>query len=107
MIGSMPLLDSVEEVSVLSTSHSASKPAPGNRYFSRLISDPNVPWNLTTIAALLMLVLFWAVRMYTTWATWGDLSIDSGRELYVPAVLLEGKMLYRDIWYLYGPAGPY
>jgi hypothetical protein len=45
--------------------------------------------------------------MFSTWATWGDLTIDCGREMYVPAVLSEGKMLYRDVWYLYGPAGPY
>ena len=45
--------------------------------------------------------------MFSSWATWGNLTIDSGREMYVPAVLSEGKMLYRDVWYLYGPAAPY
>jgi len=27
--------------------------------------------------------------------------------MYVPKVLAEGKVLYRDIWYLYGPVAPY
>lgn len=45
--------------------------------------------------------------MATTWASWGDLTVDCGREMYVPWMLSEGKMLYRDVWYLYGPAAPY
>ena len=56
---------------------------------------------------ILLLTLIAAIRMYSTWATWGDLSIDAGHETYVPAVLAEGKMLYRDVWYHYGPAAPY
>jgi len=27
--------------------------------------------------------------------------------MYVPVALLKGKMLYRDVWYLYGPLAPY
>jgi hypothetical protein len=54
-----------------------------------------------------MLTVLWAVKVYTTWAAWGDLTIDSGHEMYVPALLAEGKMLYRDVWFLYGPAAPY
>lgn len=45
--------------------------------------------------------------MYGTWETWGWLTADCGREMYVPTVLSEGKTLYRDIWYLYGPLAPY
>ena len=56
------------------------------------------------IAALTALTAF---QMYSTWATWGDLSIDAGHEMYVPWVLSEGQMLYRDVWYHYGPAGVY
>ncbi len=33
----------------------------------------------------------------------GDFQIDNGRELYVPVSILHGKLLYRDIWYMYGP----
>lgn len=42
-----------------------------------------------------------------TWLKWGDLIIDIGREMYVPLELISGKMLYRDIFYLYGPFSPY
>jgi hypothetical protein len=64
-------------------------------------------WTAATILALLALALFWALKLYTTWAAWGNLTIDSGREMYVPAVLAKEKTLYRDVWYLYGPAAPY
>src|SRR5262245_39915064 len=53
------------------------------------------------IGALAFLTAF---QMYSTWATWGNLSIDAGHETYVPWVLSEGQMLYRDVWYHYGPA---
>src|SRR5207253_7024486 len=42
-----------------------------------------------------------------TWGHWGDLDIDSGREMYVPAAIAGGKVLYRDLWYPYGPVAPY
>ncbi len=76
-------------------------------YFLQLSSGREVRWNTTTVAAFLSLIVFWVYRMYSTWATWGNLSIDTGREMYVPAVLAQGKMLYRDVWFLYGPAAPY
>src|ERR1700688_3483444 len=76
-------------------------------YFSRLILSPKVPWTFTTGGALLTLVLLWALKMYTTWGAWGNLTIDSGHEMYVPALLAEGKVLYRDVWFLYGPVAPY
>ncbi len=64
-------------------------------------------WNLTTYVALLMLVVLWAVKVYSTWAAWGNLTIDSGHEMYIPALLAQGKVLYRDVWFPYGPAAPY
>src|SRR5437660_3542258 len=56
---------------------------------------------------ILLLTLIAAIGMYSTLATLGELSIAAGHETYVPAVLAEGKMLYRDVWYHYGPAAPY
>ncbi len=44
---------------------------------------------------------------FATWAHWGNVRIDCGREIYVPASIIQGKMLYRDLWYLYGPLAPY
>jgi hypothetical protein len=54
-----------------------------------------------------MLVVLWAVKVFTTWAAWGDLTIDSGHEMYVPELLAQGKILYRDVWFMYGPVAPY
>jgi 4-amino-4-deoxy-L-arabinose transferase-like glycosyltransferase len=80
-----------------------------DRYFACLF-DLTVrpePWDRNAIVGLVSLVLLWAARFYTTWATWGYLPVDTGREMYVPAMLAQGKMLYRDIWYGYAPLGPY
>ncbi len=38
---------------------------------------------------------------------WGDPIIDLGRDLYIPSQLLEGRVLYRDLLYNYGPVAPY
>jgi hypothetical protein len=72
-------------------------------------ADPDLgsPWNLSTVIALLLIVTLWARELYTTWGAWGTLSIDVGREIYVPLLLAHGKQLYRDAWFLYGPAAPY
>jgi hypothetical protein len=64
-------------------------------------------WRRTTLLALIGLVLLWATLFIATWGHWGNLTVDSGREMYVPAELVQGKTLYRDIWYLYTPASPY
>jgi len=82
-------------------------PGPLQLYFSRLAAGSSEPWNLTTILALLALIAIWAALFRTTWATWGSLTVDSGHEMYVPTVLSEGKMLYRDVWFMYGPAASY
>ena len=78
-------------------------------YFANLfqMSAKSAAWNRITFAALLALVSLWALRVYLTWATWGNLSIDCGREMYVPAVLAQGKTLYKDVWFGYMPAAPY
>ncbi|HXN21388.1 MAG TPA: hypothetical protein VOA41_01435 [Candidatus Dormibacteraeota bacterium] len=69
--------------------------------------ESSVRWNRTTLAALFALVALWALKVYTTWGAWGNLTIDSGHEMYVPWLLAQGKMLYRDVWFLYTPAAPY
>jgi hypothetical protein len=53
--------------------------------------------------ALLVVFLFLA---WLTWGRWGNLRVDS-KELYVPQQIAHGKMLYRDLWYPYGPLVPY
>jgi hypothetical protein len=48
-----------------------------------------------------------AALAWYTWGHWGNFQIDNGRELYVPAEILKGKLLFRDLWYMYGPLAPY
>jgi hypothetical protein len=55
-------------------------------------------------AAIVLIFIFFTVY---TWGHWGDLQIDCGREVYVPVEILKGRMLYRDLWYPYGPLAPY
>jgi hypothetical protein len=91
-------------------SSSVESPAgPVSKYFSALleITAPDVTSAVGVGIAVSLLVALWAFQMYSTWATWGNLSIDCGREAYVPAMLAQGKTLYRDVWYVYGPAAPY
>ena len=54
-----------------------------------------------------VIALALAYLLKTTWFKWGDLIIDLGREMYVPDRLASGAVLYRDIFYLYGPFPPY
>ena len=54
----------------------------------------------------LIVVVAIALAWYT-WGRWGDFQIDCGRELYVPSEIIRGKLIYRDIFYPYGPLAPY
>ena len=49
------------------------------------------------------IILIASGMAWYTWGHWGDFQIDNGRELYVPVSILHGKLLYRDVWYMYGP----
>lgn len=57
--------------------------------------------------AIGVLILLYAGACIFTWHKWGDLTIDCGREIWVPAAINQGKRLYFDIWYPYGPLIPY
>ncbi len=70
----------------------ASQPPPSRRLIASLCGS---------------IVLLWGILLYATWAHWGDMTVDCGREVYVPWVLSIGQKLYRDVWYPYGPAAPY
>src|ERR1700730_16603889 len=66
-----------------------------------LKSDRRV-WNARGLIIAVAIALAWY-----TWGHWGDIQIDCGREMYVPLDILRGKLLYRDVWYQYGPLAPY
>ncbi len=57
--------------------------------------------------SFIFLAIMLLVLAKFTWLKYGDLIIDTGRELYVPAKLAGGALLYKDIFYLYGPFSPY
>ncbi|HSW45548.1 MAG TPA: hypothetical protein VLM89_08250 [Phycisphaerae bacterium] len=59
------------------------------------------------LAVFLVLSAALAHNIAGTWQMWGDVIVDTGRELDVPRQLLAGKLLYRDVRYWYGPAAPY
>ena len=89
---------------------SVEKPSsPVSQYFSSLleITAPKVTAGAGVVIAALLLVSLWAFEVYSTWANWGNITIDCGREAYVAAMLAQGKVLYKDVWYLYGPVAPY
>jgi Dolichyl-phosphate-mannose-protein mannosyltransferase len=71
------------------------------------LPDPPVAWDGFAFVALVGLVAIWAALFHWTWATWGNVTVDSGREMYVPAMLAKGRMLYRDVAYPYPPLAPY
>src|SRR5271170_4925919 len=54
-----------------------------------------------------LIVVVAILLAWYTWARWGDIQVDCGRELYVPVEILRGKLLYRDIFYPYTPLAPY
>jgi Dolichyl-phosphate-mannose-protein mannosyltransferase len=58
-------------------------------------------------AGCLLIVAVGLLMAWHTWAHWGSIHVDCGLDLYVAAEILRGKLLYRDIWYQYGPLGPY
>jgi hypothetical protein len=67
-----------------------------------LRSNRGAVWSARGLITAMAIVYAWC-----TWGHWGDLQIDSGREMYVPVEILRGKLLFRDIWYQYGPLTPY
>ena len=69
--------------------------------FKRILREwPDAVARATIVAVAL--ALFWL-----TWAHWGSIQVDCGRELYVPTQILHGKLLYRDIWFPHGPLASY
>lgn len=52
------------------------------------------------------LIFLWGILLFfaiLTYAHHGHLIIDDGREAYYPTLILQGKVLYKDIFNIYGP----
>jgi len=41
------------------------------------------------------------------WRRWADLMVDYGNQLYIPWQITEGQVLYKDLFYVFGPLSPY
>ena len=67
--------------------------------------DPEPVW--ATPASIGLLILLAGSLFFATWEHWGSVTVDCGREIYVPTQIAKGKVLYRDVWYSYGPLAPY
>lgn len=65
----------------------------------RAASDPRLH------AAFLLLI--GASLLGSSWLRWPDVLIDYGSQLYIPWQISEGKRLYADLVYGYGPLAPY
>lgn len=55
------------------------------------------------IIALAVLFCLFTFLLITQWGKWGHPFVDSSREIYIPTLVLQGKVLYKDILNLYGP----
>src|SRR5215468_2277462 len=53
------------------------------------------------------IVLVFAAMLAVSWRRWISPVTDSGREMDLPLRLMNGELLYRDVYYLYPPFSPY
>ena len=49
------------------------------------------------------IILIFAICSVFSWGYFGNLFYDNGREAYLPQLMLEGKILYKDIFAMYNP----
>ena len=65
----------------------------------------NVPPRYAYWSGLAVIAFVFVAAAALTWRKWPDVLIDFGTQLYVPWRLLNGAVLYRDLFYLSG--GPF
>lgn len=65
---------------------------------------PSIPWNLLGPG---LITAAFGFMTWISWRRWPDVIIDYGQQLYVPWVLSEGQVLYRDVVYFHGPLASY
>jgi hypothetical protein len=79
--------------------------------FSQIADNIPTPkalaWDTRMAGGVIALTAVWCALFAAKWGRWGDVTVDSGREMYVPWQLLKGATLYRDVWYPYTPGAPY
>jgi hypothetical protein len=65
-----------------------------------------INWESDRLAKAALLAVF-TLLVTITWQKWGSLFVDCGREMFIPSAIAQGKRLYFDLWYPYGPLVPY
>ena len=55
-----------------------------------------------SLFVLVGIVVSFLYLLAASWLRWGDLIADTSREFWLPLQLLEGKTLYKDVFYEYG-----
>lgn len=63
--------------------------------------------NSRILLSCLVIAAIFAYLLMATWHKCGDLIIDTSRELWVPSQILQGKVLYKDLYYFHGPLPAY
>jgi MFS family permease len=61
---------------------------------------------MKTAHAAIVLCVLMALMVAVSWHMWLDPVVDSGREMNAPLRLLNGELLYSQVYYLYGPVAP-
>ena len=55
------------------------------------------------IVCILLIILMFTICSYLLWGYFGSILYDCGREAYLPQLILEGKILFKDIFGMYNP----
>lgn len=55
------------------------------------------------ICSLLLISILFFTFLILCWGRFGDIIFDCGREAYFPQLLLQGKILYKEIFAMYNP----
>jgi len=74
-------------------------------YSGRSFGWPPAAWR--RCMPVLILSLAFVHNLLLSWRKWGDVVIDCGRELDIARQLAEGRILYSEVRYFYGPLTPW
>src|SRR6185295_7102001 len=72
-----------------------------------MLPSPGLSGSRPDRLAKAALLAVFALLVTITWQKWGSLFVDCGREMFIPSAIAQGKQLYFDLWYPYGPLVPY
>lgn len=77
------------------------------RKMNNLLKDHKTALSKADVPALAALGLLFTLLLLASWQRWTQPLLDHGREMNLPARILAGEQLYKDVQFLYGPLAPY